>query len=87
MANFTAKITDPVGLHSRPASEVAQAAAKFESDIKITSGDKSGNLKSIINIIALGIKQGEDVTIEATGADADAAVAEIEKVMKDKGII
>ncbi|WP_418763736.1 HPr family phosphocarrier protein [Mycoplasma todarodis] len=48
---------------------------------------KSGNLKSIMNIMALGVKQGDEITITAEGSDADAAVAEIEKIMKENNLI
>ncbi len=87
MAKFTAKITDPVGLHARPASITVSAASKFDSEIKIEANGKSGNLKSIMNIMALGVKQGDEITISAEGADADAAVAEIEKIMKENNLI
>ena len=87
MAKFTAKITDPVGLHARPASITVAAAAKFGSDVTITANGKSGNLKSIMNVMALGIKQGDTVTIEATGEDADTAVKSIQTAMKENNLI
>ncbi len=87
MAKFTAKITDPVGLHARPASITVSAASKFDSEIKIEANGKSGNLKSIMNIMALGVKQGDEITITAEGSDADAAVVEIEKIMKGNNLI
>ena len=87
MAKFTAVITDPVGLHARPASITVAAASKFASDITITTKEKSGNLKSIMNVMALGVKNGEEVTIEATGADADEAVKAIETTMKQNNLI
>ncbi|KAF5295783.1 hypothetical protein FQA39_LY12956 [Lamprigera yunnana] len=56
MAKFTAVITDKVGLHARPASVLAKEASKYESDIKLLAGDKTGNLKSIMNIMAMAVK-------------------------------
>lgn len=87
MASFKATITDPVGLHARPASVTVAAASKFESDITITSGGKSGNLKSIMNIMALGVKQGQEIEIKAEGADADAAIAAIKETMEKNNLI
>ncbi|WP_026389573.1 HPr family phosphocarrier protein [[Acholeplasma] multilocale] len=87
MANFTATIIDKVGLHARPASVLAKEASKYESDIKIVSGDKSGNLKSIMNVMAMAIKHGADVTIEATGADADAAIEGLRNAMVESALI
>jgi phosphocarrier protein len=87
MAQFTAIITDKVGLHARPASVLAKEASKYESEIKIIAGDKLGNLKSIMNVMAMAIKNGVEVTIEANGADADAAIAGIKKAMIDSALI
>ena len=86
MAKFTVVITDKVGLHARPASVLAKEASKFTSDIKILSDGKSGNLKSIMNVMAMAIKTGTEVTIEANGADAEAAVAAIKDAMISSGL-
>ncbi|MGL4342978.1 MAG: HPr family phosphocarrier protein [Metamycoplasmataceae bacterium] len=87
MAKFTAKIIDPVGLHARPASITVQVASKFVSDIKIKSGSKEGNLKSIMNIMALGIKSGDEFTVEANGTDAEEAIKAIQAEMKKNNLI
>lgn len=87
MAKFTAKIKDPVGLHARPASVTVAAASKFDSDVTISANGKSGNLKSIMNVMALGIKQGADITIEANGSDADDAIKAIKEAMTKNNLI
>ncbi|ATZ19005.1 phosphocarrier protein HPr [Williamsoniiplasma somnilux] len=87
MAKFTAVITDKVGLHARPASVLAKEASKYSSDIKILSDGKTGNLKSIMNVMAMAIKTGTEVTIEATGSDADAALAGIKEAMINAALI
>lgn len=87
MAKFSAVVIDPIGLHARPASKLVQVSSKFQSEIKITCEGKTGNLKSIMNIMALGIKKGQEFTIEATGNDADQAVAEIQKEMVENNLI
>ena len=87
MVSFTAKIIDPVGLHARPASLTVGTSSKFTSDISIVFNSTKGNLKSIMNVMALGIKNGDEVTIEANGADEKEALAEVEKVMKENKLI
>lgn len=88
MSKFTAKITDPVGLHARPASVIVTTASKFKlSEITISENGKSGNLKSIMNVMALGIKQGAEITVEAIGPDADEAIIAIEETMKENNLI
>ncbi|UWD35187.1 HPr family phosphocarrier protein [Mycoplasma cottewii] len=87
MAKFTAVITDKVGLHARPASVLAKEASKFISSITIITGEKKGNLKSIMNIMAMAIKTGTEVTIEADGSDAAAAIEAVKKAMVESGLI
>ncbi|NQZ65877.1 MAG: HPr family phosphocarrier protein [Mycoplasmatales bacterium] len=87
MSKFTAKITDPVGLHARPASITVSAASKFESEITISANGKAGNLKSIMNVMALGVKQGNEVTIEAIGSDEKEAIESIQSTMKENNLI
>lgn len=87
MKNFSAIITDKVGLHARPASLLAREASKYNSDIKIISNGKTGNLKSIMNVMAMGIKSGAEITVEADGTDAEAALKGIKEVMIANSVI
>lgn len=84
---FKAIIKDPIGLHARPASVMVQEANKFESEITITSGEKSGNLKSIMSVMALGASTGSEITISAIGADAEEALKIIKEAMIDNQVI
>jgi len=84
---FNATIVDKVGLHARPASQLAKEASKYQADIKISVDGKNGNLKSIMNVMAMAIKSGQEVVIEADGPDEEQALAGIKKVMTDTGLI
>lgn len=87
MTSIKAIIVDPVGLHARPASILTKEASKFTSEIKIKSGEKEGNLKSIMNIMALAIKTNTEVEIQATGTDEKEAIVAIETAMKENNLI
>jgi phosphocarrier protein len=87
MKKLTVKISDPIGLHARPASIVVAAASKYDSEITITSKGNQGNLKSIMNVMALGVKQGEEIHIEAIGSDEKEAIKAIEKSLKENNLI
>ncbi|QHX35647.1 phosphocarrier protein HPr [Spiroplasma sp. TIUS-1] len=87
MTSIKAIIVDPVGLHARPASILTKEASKFTSEIKIKSGEKEGNLKSIMNIMALAIKTNTEVEIQATGTDEKEAIVAIEAAMKENNLI
>ena len=48
---------------------------------------KSPHIHTIMNIMSMAIKTGEEVTIEATGSDEEAAIASITKVMEDNKLV
>ncbi|QZE12304.1 HPr family phosphocarrier protein [Mycoplasma sp. Ms02] len=87
MKEFKCVIADPIGLHARPATLLVQAAAKYKSDSRIISGSREGNLKSIMNVMALGIKHGAEVTFRVTGEDEEEAVLAIEQALKTNNLI
>jgi phosphocarrier protein HPr len=75
MAEKTVTVASSVGLHARPASLFAQAAAKVGVPVTLTSAaGKSVNAASILGVLSLGIGHGEQVTLAAEGEGADAAV-------------
>lgn len=83
MKEFNYTITDPQGIHARPAGILVKEAAKFSSDINIVKDDgKSGSAKKIFAVMGLGIKQGMTVTVKCDGADEDAAAAALEEFFK-----
>ncbi len=80
-------ITDPIGLHARPAAVIVQEANKYDADITITGAGKEANLKSIMSVMALGIKNGVEVTIVADGDDEKEAIAGIQKAMQENNLV
>ena len=81
MISKSITISIPSGLEARPVALLVQVASRFESKITIESGDKTVNAKSIMGMMTLGLAAGEDVTVNADGADEESAVAEIEKYL------
>lgn len=74
-------ITIGNSLDARQAAFLVQTASKFSSKIQVSIGDKRINAKSIMGTISLEIAEGQVATIAAEGADADAAVAELARVL------
>lgn len=80
------EIRNPLGLHSRPAATFARAAARFDADIRISdtgTGKGPVNAASLVSLLALGATGGHVVRIEATGADADDAVAALRGLIEE----
>ena len=65
----------PMGLHGRPASLLATAAAKYKCGIEVGSPGKMVNGKRVIGVMGLTLKQGDQVTMTFDGEDEDAAAA------------
>ncbi len=72
------KITNPQGLHARPASNFVKIANKYESDIVVRKGSEAVSGKSIMSLMTLAANHGSVLEIEASGPDAQAAMNELE---------
>ena len=57
MKEFSFVIQDPAGIHARPAGVLVKQAMTFQSTVRILKGDKTGDLKRIFSVMALGAKQ------------------------------
>ncbi len=74
MVSKTLTINNPSGLHLRPAGVLSQTAMKFKSDITIECGEKKIAAKSVLNVMAAGIKCGTEVTLVCDGPDEEEAI-------------
>lgn len=82
MKSFEYTVTDPVGIHARPAGNLAKEAKQYDAVIKITKDGKSAEAKKLMALMALGVKQGDTVTVSVEGADEDAICAKMEEFFK-----
>lgn len=83
MKEFTYVITDRVGIHARPAGIVVKTAQKYESEILIYRQDVQSDAKKLMQVMALGVKNGEEIRVVIEGSDEEAAAAAIQKVLKE----
>ena len=82
MKSFEYTITDPVGIHARPAGLLVKEVKKYSSTVTVTKGDKSVNALKLMALMGMGIKQGDTVTVSIDGADEETAAAAIEAFFK-----
>ncbi|HEY3437908.1 MAG TPA: HPr family phosphocarrier protein [Actinotalea sp.] len=72
MAERTVVVASSVGLHARPAKIFAQAAAASGAGVRIAkAGGQPVDASSILRVMALGVKHGEEVTLSADGDTAE----------------
>lgn len=83
MKEFTYTITDPVGIHARPAGLLVKAAKALDSTVTIAKGDKSAAATKLMALMGLGIKKGDIVTVTVEGGAEDANAAAMEQFFKD----
>ncbi len=62
------------GLHARPATRFVRLAKSFESDVEIVKEGKAVSAKSSVKLMLLSVKENQEVTVRANGADAAEAV-------------
>ena len=78
MPERTVTIASSVGLHARPAALFVQAATATGLPIQIGRTDEEQvDARSILGVMALGAKHGEEVTLTADGDGAESALDEL----------
>jgi len=83
MKSFDYVITDPVGIHARPAGILVKEVKNYkDSVITLAKGEKSVNLLKLMALMQMGIKQGDKVTVSVEGGDEDSVCAKIEEFFK-----
>ncbi len=83
MKEFTYIITDPVGIHARPAGMLAKKAAGFKSTVTVIKGEKKADTRRLMALMSLGIKCGETIIVQAEGEDEQAAADEIKAFLTE----
>ncbi|MBO0703284.1 MAG: HPr family phosphocarrier protein [Candidatus Dormibacteraeota bacterium] len=79
-------VTDPHGLHLRPAAQLVKRAASLAVEVRITNlsrdPDRQAPARSLLAITGLGVDQGHRIRIEAEGEGASEAVAELRSLIE-----
>ena len=84
MAQIEAEIVNKLGLHARAAAKLTEVATGFAAEVWLSRNGRRVNAKSIMGVMMLAAGKGATVTIEAEGADADAALAALLQLIADK---
>lgn len=74
-------INNDLGLHLRAAGILVQVATKFVCDVSLRRGGTEANAKSIMSVLSLAAGKGVELTVEATGDDAQSAVDALVKLV------
>jgi len=77
-------IVNRLGLHARASAKLTQVANTFKSEVWLSRNGRRVNAKSIMGVMMLAAGKGASVTVEAEGADADAALAAVRALIADR---
>ncbi|MBQ1530628.1 MAG: HPr family phosphocarrier protein [Solobacterium sp.] len=80
MKSFTYVLTDPEGLHARPAVTISQTCVQLQSAVTFAYNGKTAAGNNVLQLLALGAKQGAELEVTIEGPDEEEAV---EKVLHD----
>jgi phosphocarrier protein HPr len=75
------EITNPLGLHMRPADKFVKLALKFQAEVRVIHNGNAINGKSILDLTSLAAECGTRLELEARGADAEEAVAALAELV------
>ena len=81
MKEFKHVITDPMGLHARPAGMLVKAVAPYASKVTVTAPTGTADAKRLMGIMRLAAKAGMELTITVEGPDEEKAAAELQAFM------
>jgi len=79
-------ITNPVGLHARPATLFVSTANSFDAQILAknrTTNSEWVDAKSILMILTLGVEQGHEIELLAEGEDEKEAINQIKILIEN----
>jgi PTS hybrid protein len=85
MQSVEVVITNPSGLHARPAALFTRAAGRFDAKITVENLDRGSgpvDAKSILLLLTAGVSHGHRIRIAATGPDEDEAIKTLVEMLR-----
>jgi phosphocarrier protein HPr len=77
------KVLSPEGLHLRSASAIAAVTKQWNANVIVRKGDRQANAMNVLEILTLFAMEGDELVIEASGAEAQPAVEAIAKLFEN----
>ena len=78
MKEFKYIMTDPLGMHARPAGMLVKVAAPYASKVTVTAPTGTADAKRLMALMRLAVKQGMELTVTIEGADEEQAATQLQ---------
>jgi phosphocarrier protein HPr len=72
-------ILAPEGIHARPAAALVKLARGFKAAVYLIKGEKTVQLNSLLNLLQMGAKGGDTITVSIEGEDEEIAAAVLDR--------
>lgn len=82
MVKQTITITNPTGLHLRPAGNLCREAMKYKSKVTFDYDGNTANAKSVLSVLGACIKSGDEITLICEGEDEEEALPTLIKYIE-----
>ncbi|HWM06230.1 MAG TPA: dihydroxyacetone kinase phosphoryl donor subunit DhaM [Actinophytocola sp.] len=79
-ARVAIRLANEVGLHARPAALLARTVSAVDAQVTVRLGDATADGASVLAVMALGARRGDEIEVSAMGPDAGEAVRRIEEL-------
>ena len=83
MKEFQYTVKDAGGSHARPAGLLVKVVKGFSSTATLEKNGKTCDLRKLMALMGMGVKQGETVTVKVEGEDEEAAAAAIQQFLTE----
>ena len=83
MKEFQYTVTDACGIHARPAGLLVKTVKGFASSATLEKDGKSCDMRKLMALMGMGVKQGDEVTGQVEGPVEDAACEALEKFFQE----
>lgn len=82
MKKETVTINVDFGVEAQSVAMLVQVANRYDSKLYVETANKKVNLKSIMGVMSIGLRNGDQVVVEADGGDEDQALNEVGSYLK-----
>ena len=84
MRRFQYTISDPLGIHARPAGMIAKAARQYpDTMVTIERDGQSARATQLMKLMGMGIRQGDQIVVTAEGTSEAEAAQAMEQVFRE----
>lgn len=83
MVKQTVKISNPTGLHLRPAGLFCKTAMEFECKVTFQCRNTTANAKSVLSVLGACVKKGDAIEIICEGVDEEKALKKMVAIVED----